>query len=121
VLRALIFGFPVTTVLGALPGTALLVLGIITADWWLVAAATVLITVGFVIAMMLRLGWILTRTVPQKLFGICRGTSVGGRDGFTDWLSDKIAAAAKIRPRTRPLRFGDLGATAMSARSTSPW
>jgi hypothetical protein len=55
VLRGLIFGFPFTTVLGAVPGTALLVWGIITADWWLVAAAAVLIIVGFVIAVMLRL------------------------------------------------------------------
>ena len=108
VLGALVFSFPFATVLGALPGAGLLVWGVLTTDWWLVAAAAALIVVGFVLAMVLRLGWMLTQTVPRNLFGICRGTAVDGKDGLTDWLSDKIDAAAKLPPRDKPLTFGQL-------------
>jgi hypothetical protein len=31
--------------------------------------------------MLLRLFWMLTRTVRRNLFGICRGTAVGGKEG----------------------------------------
>jgi hypothetical protein len=108
VLRALIVGFPFATLLGVTPGAALVVWGVMGDDWWLVAAAVVLVLIGFIIAMLLRLFWMLTRTVPRNLFGICRGTAVGGKDSFTDWLSDKIDAAAKLPPRDRPLTFGQL-------------
>jgi hypothetical protein len=64
VLGALVIGFPLAAVLGALPGAGL-VWGVLTTDWWLVAAAAVLIGVGFVLAMVLRLGWMLTQTVPR--------------------------------------------------------
>jgi hypothetical protein len=111
VVRALIVGFPFATLLGVIPGAALLVEGILGEDWWLVAAAVVLVLIGFVIAMLMRLFWMLTRSVPKNMFGICSGTAVGGKDGFTDWLSDKIDAAAKVPARDKPLTFGQLWGT----------
>ena len=110
VLAALVVGFPVAIILGALPGACLVVWGISTGNGWLVAAAAVLVLIGIALAAVLRLGWMLTRTVPRNLFGICRGTAVDGQDGFTDWLSDKIDAAAGLPPRKRPLSFGQLWA-----------
>jgi hypothetical protein len=46
VLSALVLGFALATVLVALPGAGLLVWGVLNSDWWLVAAAAVLIVVG---------------------------------------------------------------------------
>jgi hypothetical protein len=108
VLWAVILGFPLACLLGVLPGAALLVRGVLTGDGWLIVAAVLVLLVGLVVAVLLRVWWKLTRSLPENLFGICRGTAVGGKDGFTDWLADTIDAAAKLPKRTSPLTFGHL-------------
>jgi predicted acylesterase/phospholipase RssA len=110
--KALVAAFPWASIIGILPGAALVILGAASGGWkgWLlVAAGIVLLLIGWVAAMALRLVRKLTVDVPENLFGICRGR---GRDddhpGFTDWLSDRIDDIAGLPAESRPLRFGHL-------------
>ena len=56
-----------------------------------------------------RVYWKLTHSVPRNLLGICRGLSTeNGKEGFTDWLSGAIDNLAGIGGSQGPLTFGQL-------------
>ena len=120
ILVTVVAAFPWASIIGALPGLVLALVGVVSGEWsgWLLAACgLVLLVVGLTVAVAVRLLRKLTVDVPKNLFGICRGR---GRDddhpGFTDWLSDRIDDTAGLPPQTRPLRFGHLwtGTTAIA-------
>ncbi|CAN5496652.1 RpoH suppressor SuhR [soil metagenome] len=109
---ALLRAYPVTAVLGSLPGLALLVIGLVSGglSGWLLAAAGLLVAaLGLAAAVAWRLWRNLTRDVPENLFGICRGLATGaGGPGFTDWLAERIDDLAGLKTGIRPLTFGQL-------------
>jgi predicted acylesterase/phospholipase RssA len=113
VLVSLLRVFPVASLLGALPGLACVVVGLVErglAGWLLTVAGLLLVVVGWLVAIGLRLRQQLTVALPGNLFGICRGlgTDAGSGPGFTDWLSSAIDRCAGLPEGERPLTFGDL-------------
>jgi predicted acylesterase/phospholipase RssA len=113
VVGALLRAFPVASVVGALPGVALIVLGVVGQGWsgvLLVIAGIPIAIVGVVAALFVRLWQKFTVAVPKNLFGICRGVRVGDKagPGFTDWLAGRIDEIAGLDAAARPLRFGHL-------------
>ncbi len=109
---ALVAAFPWASLIGALPGVALAILGLISGGWsgsLLAAAGIVLLIVGWVVAVAVRFIRKLTVDLPANLFGICRGLGRGDdHPGFSDWLSDRIDEIAGLPDDVRPLRFGQL-------------
>jgi predicted acylesterase/phospholipase RssA len=112
VVKALLRAFPLASLLGAAPGLAIAVVGVLELAWpgWLLIVCGVVVAlIGLAVALGLRLWRKLTVDVPGNLFGICRGTAVGsGGPGFTDWLAEAIDRVAGLDPAARPLRFGHL-------------
>jgi predicted acylesterase/phospholipase RssA len=109
-LGVVVRGHLVASVLGVIPGLALVVVGVASGGWsgWLLALAGLLVALlGWVAAVGSRLYHELTVDVPGNHFGLCTGLGSGGRQGFTDWLSDQIDAIAHA-PDGHPLTFGDL-------------
>lgn len=112
---ALVTGWPLYGLLGALPGLAGVALAVHVGAWagWGVGVLAVLVlVVGAFAAALLGASRTLTRDVPANLFGICTGLAQG-RDrgtvapGFTDWLSQRINTIAGRRVDD-PLLFGHL-------------
>lgn len=111
VLGALWRGYPLTFLLGLLPGLALLVWAFVAggaAGIGLALCGILLAAVGFAAAVAVRLARQLSMDVPANLFGICRGLGTPQAPALTDWLSEKIDAIAGLAPEHRPLRFGQL-------------
>ena len=111
VLAAMVASFPWTSLIGALPGTALAIFGVVAGGWtgWFLAVAGVLLLIGgWAVAVTVCLLHKLTVDVPANLFGICRGLGEGKGPGFTDWLTDLIDDIAGLAADARPLRFGQL-------------
>lgn len=111
-LAALVASFPWASLIGAVPGLALAVLGASFGGWsgWLLAVAGILlVVVGWSVAVVVRGLRTMTVDVPENLFGICRGLGRSDDDpGFTDWLSEQIDGIAGLPSDERPLRFGQL-------------
>lgn len=108
VLGALLTGLPVPSLLGGLPGVIVLVLGIVLGSVATVLLGALLAVVGWVIAIAVALNGLISRAVPENMFGICTGLSQTGAPGFTDWLSASIDDIAGLAPEQRPLRIGQL-------------
>lgn len=112
VVSALVAGFPIAVLIGLVPGVVALGLGLGqrgTAGWLLAAAGVVLALVGSVIAVSLRAYQLLTKAVPENMFGICTGHSPPAEaPSFTDWLSDVIDRVACLDEGKQPLTFGQL-------------
>ncbi len=113
VVVALVRAFPVACLIGALPGAAVIGVGVAASGWTRVVLAVsgvVLMVLGLAVAALLRVWRKLTVDVPDNLFGICRGIKVGSSPtpGFTDWLADRIDDIAGLSDAARPLRFGQL-------------
>jgi hypothetical protein len=111
VVVALVRAFPVACIIGALPGAAVVGVGVAASGWTRVVLAVsgvVLLLLGLAVAVLLRVWRKLTVDVPDNLFGICRGIKVGSSPtpGFTDWLADRIDDIAGLDDAARPLRFG---------------
>jgi predicted acylesterase/phospholipase RssA len=111
----------VAAVLGALPGAALVAVGLGGTGW----AGAILVAVGVLVALVGALGasgYLVYRTltidVPENLFGICRGMSEGRGPGFADWLCDLVDDVAGLEPGQGPLLFGDLWRGRADARTT---
>ena len=112
VVKALLKAFPLASLVGAAPGVALVVVGVLELVWpgWLlIVCGAVVLVLGVAVALALRLWRKLTVDVPGNQFGICRGTAVGsGGPGFTDWLAEAIDRVAGLDAAAGPLRFGHL-------------
>ena len=112
IIGAIASGFPFAGILGLLPGVGLIIAGALAGSWpgyLLIPSGAVLAIIGWIVAMGIRLGWKLTRSVPANLFGICRGLDpTGGDDGLTNWLSTKLDLIAGLTAEEGPLRFGHL-------------
>jgi hypothetical protein len=103
--------FPLASVLGVVPGVAVLLVGIDAghvAGALLAVLGVLLAVVGWLVAIGGRLYRVLTVSVPENLFGICRGLGTPGKPGFTEWLDDAIDRTAGLSDQQRPLLFGDL-------------
>jgi predicted acylesterase/phospholipase RssA len=106
--------FPLTSLVGIAPGSALVVLAVLTGSGVLAACAVVagvvLALLGLVVALGLRLGLGLPRALAANGFGLCSGVAAPGAaaPALTPWLADLIDdLAAK---EEGPLTFGDLRA-----------
>ena len=124
IVGAALRAFPWASLVGALPGVALITVGAIsggTAGWLLVVAGVLLLAVGCAVAIGVRLYQELTVDVPENLFGICRGLGEDDEHpGFTDWLGDRIDEMAAIEESQRPLTFGHLWRGDTSATAAAP-
>ncbi|QIK73316.1 hypothetical protein G7070_14920 [Propioniciclava coleopterorum] len=111
VAAALLRGWPVAALLGALPGLAGLALAVVVGGWAGVgvgALALVVLLVGVAVGAGVGVARTLTRDVPAQGFGICTGLGEpGGGPGFTEWLAHTINALAG-RPDEAPLLYGHL-------------
>jgi hypothetical protein len=112
VVKALLRAFPLASLLGAAPGVALVVVGVLELVWpgWLlIVCGAIVLVLGVAVALALRLWRKLTVDVPSNDFGICRRTAVGSDGpGFTDWLAEAIDRVAGLDAAAGPLRFGHL-------------
>jgi predicted acylesterase/phospholipase RssA len=105
--------FPLTSLLGLVPGIALIVVAISTGSGVLavcaVIAGIVLALLGLAIALGLRLVVGLPRALGRNDFGLCSGlSSVGSAtQALTPWLADLVDDLA-AKDRDGPLTFGDL-------------
>ena len=63
---------------------------------------------GWVLAILARLAWSLTISVPRNAFGICTGYKKGDGEQLTNWLSERIDKLAGVTPKDGPLLFGQL-------------
>jgi predicted acylesterase/phospholipase RssA len=99
-------------ILGLLGGGSLLIAAFLSGrmpDPLFIVTGALLALVGWVVAMLVRLGWGLTRSVPRNLFGICRGLDpTGGERGLTNWMSVRLDRIAGLDETQGPLRFGHL-------------
>ncbi len=107
--------YPLASLLGLLPGAAVIAAGILAPGWTRIpifVAGVPLTIIGWASAMAIRLTSVLTRDVPANSFGICTGIGADPKrnPGFTDWLADKIDEAAGLPLRKAPLTFGQLRA-----------
>jgi hypothetical protein len=111
VLLAAVRGAPVASLLGALPGVALVVAGS-TGDGWrriLVLVVGVLALVAGVLAGAAG-GAVrrLVRDVPAHGFGLCSGMPAGPVAALTPWLHARLQDLAGRDAAASPLTFGDL-------------
>ncbi|MCA0297039.1 MAG: patatin-like phospholipase family protein [Actinobacteria bacterium] len=113
ILGAAVTGFPLASVLGILPGFLLALWGgaaggPLASRIVLVVLGAVLAVLGWLVAVLVRLGSVLSTDVPANQFGICRGLGTGAGPGFTDWLAGQVDDLAGLAPAERPLTFGQL-------------
>lgn len=127
--------FPLAGILGSVWGGALILLGVVAGVMIaqfvsLVAGAIAGLIVVLSGLMLLAVGWLvgvgsrvinkLTVSVPENMFGICRGLSEGNGPGLTDWLSERIDELAGLTTAERPLTFGQLWGTSDPTAETNP-
>lgn len=111
VLGALLRGYPLPALLGALPGLAGLAWATqvpLPGGIGFAVASLVVLTVGLAIGLVVGAWRTLTRDVPANQFGICTGLGTGSGPGFTEWLSARIDDLAGRRPGQGPLLYGHL-------------
>ena len=107
--------YPLTSLLGLIPGAAVVAAGLFAPGWTripILVAGVPLLVIGWATAMAIRLTKVMTRDVPANSFGICTGIGADPttNPGFTDWLADKIDQAAGLPRGKAPLTFGQLRA-----------
>jgi predicted acylesterase/phospholipase RssA len=116
--------FPLAVLVGALPGIAVIVAGVLTDGWprvVLIVAGTVVTLVGAVAAIAFRLLRMITHAVPDNMFGICTGHAWDGSlPAFTDWLATAIDDLSGLPESSLPLRFGHLWAGSSAIPDVSP-
>jgi predicted acylesterase/phospholipase RssA len=102
------------SLIGALPGAALVVLAVLSDSsalrWTALALGVLLALVGAVAGCALAAARRAMRAVPDNLYGLCSGNARPDWDApaLTPWLADLIDRCAG-RTGGRPLTFGDLG------------
>lgn len=127
-LGALVRGYPLTALLGLLPGALLLaasargggVLGGLALPLAVLAGVLVL-----TIALALRFALSLLRTLPRHFYGLCTGmpqsSSLDAPPALTPWLADLLDSLAGKRPGQGPLTFGDLWGMRPDERARDPF
>lgn len=115
--RGLVAGYPVAAGLGALPGLALIVWGVVAGGAALaigLIGGLTLLVVGLAVALVLAVKRTLTVDVAANHFGLCSGS--GGTaevPALTDWLHDYLQETAAQRT---PVTYGDLAAHAIELK-----
>jgi predicted acylesterase/phospholipase RssA len=127
--RAVLLGNFFTALVGAVAGLALLVLFFLhgTSDGFDLltvlgcVAGAVFALLGATAAVLLRLGRVLLRKVPDNSFGMCSGNRPDSseRPGLTPWLSGLLNECAGLGSGD-PLTFGDLWAGPEPAEGVGP-
>ena len=107
--------FPLGTLLGALPGIALVVLAALSGDgalrWASLVAGLLLAVAGAVVGLTMAVMRRATRAIPDNLYGMCSGNAPEGskRPALTPWLTELIErCAGRTGEEGAPLTFGDL-------------
>ena len=115
IVRAVLRSFPLWSLIGLAPGVAAIVFGA-RQDGMVRCVVIVLgglaALIGWLLAVVARLYWVLTRKITGNNFGICTGLHDGERTpnnpGFTEWLADQIDGLAGRTAGGDPLTFGQL-------------
>lgn len=79
--------------------------------WAGVAAAVLVLLIGWVLGTAVAVALLAVRRVPENLYGLVSGSGPVGPDEvprLTDWLTDEIDRTAGLPPGAGPLTFGDL-------------
>lgn len=121
VFRMLIAGirsFPITAILGALPGLILAGLALWSGSGlllaWSLLCALALILIGVVLAAAIAFLRRAGQSIPANLYGLCSGCSdpqESGSPPLTTWLTDYLDSLAGNGNPLKPLTFGDLWGT----------
>ncbi|MDO7881355.1 patatin-like phospholipase family protein [Antiquaquibacter soli] len=98
--------FPVSSILGLALGVATAVQS--AGNGWVLAGGVALAVLGWVLAMVLRLLFALTQSVPRTMFGICTGHGTPDAPQLTDWMAERLDALAHLPAGAGPLTFGQL-------------
>lgn len=109
-LAYLVGAYPVSSLLGALPGLALLA-GVILrhSGWVAILAAAIVALLGIALADVTALVFDLLKRLPPNYFGLITGMEHADSDPvLTDWLHNKIQAIAGLGPDDPPLTFAML-------------
>jgi len=111
-LRAAIAGYPLRSILCALPGLAIAAFGILYSSGGWIALGFVLTLLGVVAGAAWGFARALTKELPANGFGLCSGMTQPGykTPALTPWLADLIdtIAGRPVGPNDPPLTFGDL-------------
>jgi predicted acylesterase/phospholipase RssA len=112
---AVVRSFPWAVLLGAVPGVAVTVCGIVgggVAAVGAIVAGVLLIVLGAAIGAAFEASRSVLKAVPAKNFGVCMGMPTDDRPGrpaaLTPWLHAKIQAAADRTAADDPLTFAEL-------------
>ena len=123
VLRA-VAPFPLASLVGTLPGLAVIVAGMFAGGWprvLLVVVGALVAVVGAAVGVTLRLARMMTHAVPENMFGICTGHAPeGSPPAFTDWLATVIDELSGLPDAALPLRFGQLWTGSPTIPEVSP-
>ena len=110
----LLIGFVWWVVAGALPGAAVIAVGVSgmgSAPWVTVFAEVLLFVLGAAVGVLLGLALRLRRAVPANGYGLCSGMPGArphGAPALTPWLHDTLQALAGRPDGASPLTFDDL-------------
>ena len=120
ILSAAAMAFLPGTLLGAVPGLALLVSLVISARGflliWGIVCGVLLVLLGAAIGLGIQLYRDVGSAIANNFFGLCSGAPAlnSRRDALTPWLTDLLdllagkAEVSSMPPQTEPLTFGDL-------------
>jgi predicted acylesterase/phospholipase RssA len=113
----LLIVFPISSILGLAFGVFIATQA--AGNGWIVAAGVMLAVLGWVLAIILRLGFALTQSVPRNLFGICTGLGTQRTPQLTDWMSRQLDELAGLPEGAGPLTFGQLWTKSTRSRLVS--
>lgn len=122
VLLAAVLGAPVASLLGGVPGAALLVAGASDGGWRRVVVLVVgvlVLAIGSLAGAVGSAGLRLSRDVPANRFGLCSGMPGPTRrpaPALTPWLHGQLQDLAGREATRPPLTFGDLQAAGVELR-----
>jgi hypothetical protein len=122
VLLAAARGAPVTSLLGTLPGVALVVTGATEGGWrriLVVAIGALVLLAGVLAGAAAGAARRLGRDVPANGFGLCSGMPAGGpgaAPALTPWLHAQLQDLAGRDAAAPPLTFGDMDAAGVELK-----
>lgn len=119
VLALCVWHFLITTLIGLAPALIYVIRTCGTSRTPLERFAILLAFVaGILLAYEVRLAWLLMRTLPRQLFGVCPGLaqSRNAKPALCEWLADLFDRTAGITAPTDPLTFGALKAAGIELK-----